>query len=213
MEMKKKKILEMINTFSKSCNAIDLANHLYLVDDMVKDSTDSTRSSKHSILLDMTIQIGGGCGVGITGSIFMKALLNKVIIISYIIIASITFNSCKIGRKEYYVTPAQLLNEFNDNYESANSKYKKAKIYVSGEVVDIEYPKDGFYLNDKCTIALGVEQRRSLVDTNDSVHCRMKKRGNNSLIGKSVVIFGSFDKSFIVMDKRVVLLKNCEIVE
>ncbi len=93
MEMKKKKILEMINTFSKSCNAIDLANHLYLVDDMVKDSTDSTRSSKHSILLDMAIQIGGGCGVGITGSIFMKALLNKVIMISYIIITLITFNS------------------------------------------------------------------------------------------------------------------------
>lgn len=164
----------------------------------------------------------------------MKALLNKVIMISYIIIALITFNSCKIERKEYSVTPAQLLNEFNDNYESANLKYKKAKIYVSGYVVDIVYPKDGFYLNDKCTVTLWVgqrksfadtndmvlsaekltvEQRWSLIDANDCLQCRMKKRQNNSLIGKNVVISGSFDDSFIIKDNRVVFLKNCELVE
>ena len=60
--------MEMINAFSKNLYAIDLANNLYRVDDIVKDSTDSTRSSKYSALLNIAIESDVYLSITITDS-------------------------------------------------------------------------------------------------------------------------------------------------
>ena len=145
----------------------------------------------------------------ITGSIFMKVCLNKCVAIVFVYIIFCT--SCSLNEKNiYYVTSEQLIIEFRNNFNKAVEKYTDSIIIVEGTVSAIDYPKDGFFL-DECIMCLGGTGYDSKKRLGDSVDCKMKNREPRTYIDTKITIKGEFEKANLLINELYILLKDCEI--
>ncbi|MGF7110070.1 OB-fold protein [Treponema pedis] len=139
----------------------------------------------------------------------MKVWLNKCVVIVFVYI--IFFTSCCVNEKNmYYVTSEQLITEFRNNFNQAVEKYKDSIIIVEGTVSAIDYPKDGFFL-DECIMCLGGTGYDSKKRLGDSVDCKMKNRESKTYIDAKITIKGEFEKANLLLNELYVALKNCEI--
>lgn len=139
----------------------------------------------------------------------MKVWLNKCVLIVFVCI--IFFTSCRVNEKNiYYVTSEQLITEFRNNFNKAVEKYKNSIIVVEGVVSAIDYPKDGFFL-DECIMCLGGIGYNSKKRLGDSVDCKMKNREPRTYIGTKINIKGEFEKANLLINELYISLKDCEI--